>query len=131
HAETRGALLQQVAVPPVGLLGGAEAGVLAHGPQPAPVHGGIHTPGEGVLPREAVPFLDASCVVSGVQWLDVDPSAGGEGLAPLAALAAEGLVDLLPPPPVVATGPVDVAHAYSPNQPRTRMASATRRTATM
>ena len=33
----------------VGGLGRAEAGVLAHGPQPAPVHGGLHAAGEGEL----------------------------------------------------------------------------------
>ena len=36
----------------VGRLGRAEAGVLAHGPQPAPVHGGLHPAGEGELARE-------------------------------------------------------------------------------
>ena len=36
----------------VGRLGRAEAGVLAHGPQPAPVHGGLHPAGEGELARK-------------------------------------------------------------------------------
>ena len=39
HGEAGGSLLEQVAVAPVGLGGGAEARVLAHGPEPAPVAG--------------------------------------------------------------------------------------------
>ena len=43
-------LLQQISVAPVGFLGGGEAGVLAHGPEPAPVHGGLDPAGEGIFP---------------------------------------------------------------------------------
>ena len=43
--ESGGALRQQVAVALVAFLGGAEAGVLAHGPQPLAVHVFIDTPG--------------------------------------------------------------------------------------
>ncbi len=39
-------VVQQQAKPPVGLLGRAEPGVLAHGPQPAAVHRGLDAPRE-------------------------------------------------------------------------------------
>ena len=42
-------LLQQKAIPPVRLLGGTEAGILAHSPQPPTVHGGLHAAGVRVL----------------------------------------------------------------------------------
>ena len=45
------ALLEQVAEPAVGLLGGGEAGVLAHRPEAAPVHRRLDAPGERVLAR--------------------------------------------------------------------------------
>ena len=44
---------EQVLVPLVRLLGGAEAGVLAHGPEPAAIHGGLDTPGVGIATGEA------------------------------------------------------------------------------
>ena len=43
------ALLEQVAVPAVRLLGIRVSRVLAHGPEPAAVHGGLRASGEGVL----------------------------------------------------------------------------------
>ena len=55
HREAGLALLQQVAVALVGLLGGAEAGVLAHGPEAAAVHGRLHAAGEGMHARVAEP----------------------------------------------------------------------------
>jgi len=51
--ETGLALAQEVAIALVGFDGGAEAGVLAHGPQAAAVHGGIDAAGEGIFPGEA------------------------------------------------------------------------------
>ena len=44
-----GAVSQQILVAFVRLLGVAHAGVLAHGPQPAAIHGGLHAPGKGVV----------------------------------------------------------------------------------
>ena len=43
------ALRQQIAIAAVALFGGSEAGVLAHGPEPAAVHVRIDAAGEGVL----------------------------------------------------------------------------------
>ena len=42
----------------------AKPGVLAHGPQPPPVHGRIRAAGEGVLPRLSYP--------PGIGWIRVD-----------------------------------------------------------
>jgi len=44
-------LFEEIAVTPVGLFGGGEAGVLAHGPEPAAVHGGMDAAREGILAR--------------------------------------------------------------------------------
>ena len=44
--------LQQELVALVGVLGGAEAGELPHGPEPAPVHRGVDAAGVGELARE-------------------------------------------------------------------------------
>ena len=49
HRKPGDALRQQIAVAPVALLGGAEAGVLAHGPEPAAIHVRIDSAGVGVL----------------------------------------------------------------------------------
>ena len=51
--DARHAALEHVAEPAVRLLGGAEAGVLPHGPEPAPVHGGIDAARERILARLA------------------------------------------------------------------------------
>ena len=48
-----GALREQVAVAPVALFGGAEAGVLAHGPEPAAVHVAVDAARVGELARPA------------------------------------------------------------------------------
>jgi hypothetical protein len=45
------ALIEEVAVTPIGFLGGAEPRVLPEGPQPAPVPGGKVAPGERELAR--------------------------------------------------------------------------------
>ena len=84
HREAGLALLQQVAVAAVGLLGAGEAGVLAHGPEAAAVHGRLDAAGEGVLAGEAglvqVVTLD---VVGGVDALHGEAGARDEGLLAL------------------------------------------------
>jgi len=49
-AETRLALLQEVTVPLVALLGGGVAGVLAHGPEASPIHGRLNAANVRILP---------------------------------------------------------------------------------
>ena len=44
--------LEQELVALVGVLGGAEAGELAHGPEPAAVHRGVDAAGERELARQ-------------------------------------------------------------------------------
>jgi hypothetical protein len=51
--QSRLALLDQVLEALVGVLARPEAGDLAHGPQPAAVHGGIGAAGEGIAPGQA------------------------------------------------------------------------------
>src|SRR3970282_480168 len=46
-------LAEQVAVALVGFFGGTEAGVLAHRPEPAAIHGRLDTPGKRVFAAEA------------------------------------------------------------------------------
>jgi hypothetical protein len=53
NRETGLAPRQEELVPLVGVLGGAEAGKLAHGPEPASVHRLVNAAREGKLPREA------------------------------------------------------------------------------
>ena len=43
-------LREQVLVALIGFLGVAHAGVLAHGPEAAAIHGGLHAAGIGELP---------------------------------------------------------------------------------
>ena len=52
HAQPGLALAEQVLETLVGLSGRAIAGVLAHGPEAAAVHGRLHAAGEGVLAGE-------------------------------------------------------------------------------
>ena len=47
--EPGGAVGQQIFVALVGFLGVAHAGVLAHGPEPSAVHGGLHAAGERIF----------------------------------------------------------------------------------
>ena len=47
------AMVQQVLVAGVGLLGRAKSGEHAHRPQPAPVHRGVHTPGARIFAGKA------------------------------------------------------------------------------
>src|SRR5438128_2431558 len=51
HGQPRLARREEIAEAAVRFLGGAEAGVLAHRPELAAVHGGVHATREGKLPR--------------------------------------------------------------------------------
>ncbi len=79
------ALLEEVAEAPVGLLGGREAGVLAHRPEPAAVHRRLDATGERVLPGppEVAILVEAGRVGRGVEVADDDPRRGLERVAPL------------------------------------------------
>ena len=91
------ALLEEVAEAPVRLLGGREAGVLAHRPEPAPVHRRLDAAGERVLagPAEVAVLVEAGRVGRRVQVADDDPRRGLERLAALGGaperLGADGL----------------------------------------
>src|SRR6185503_9958627 len=49
YRQPGGSLRKQIAVAAVALLGGAEAGILPHGPEAAPVHVRVNAAGEGEL----------------------------------------------------------------------------------
>jgi hypothetical protein len=85
HREARLALLEQVPEPAVRLLGGGEAGVLAHRPEPAPVHRRLDPAREGHLTRVAEVSLDVEArdVLGAVQVVDLDPGGGLERISPL------------------------------------------------
>ena len=85
--EARLALLQQVMVPPVGLLGGGVSRVLAHGPQPAPVHVGLDAAGVRVLAgvAQVLRVVVSWHILRGVDGLLLQARVGGEVLAPLGA----------------------------------------------
>ena len=51
HGQPGLAGFQEEMVALVGLLGGGETGILAHGPEAAAVGGGLHRPGVGILAR--------------------------------------------------------------------------------
>ena len=61
--EAGGAVGQQIFVALIGLFGVAHAGVLAHGPQPAAIHGGLHAAGVGIIAGVS----DFAFLVAGVQ----------------------------------------------------------------
>ena len=61
---------QGLAVEGVGFFGGGEAGVLADGPGPHRVHGGLRAPGVGSEARQGVGVGQALQVGRGVQGLD-------------------------------------------------------------
>src|SRR5690348_1718142 len=68
-------------VTPVGLARVAEAGVLAHGPQPAPVHRRLDAAGERVLARQAqLRSLVDRRLRGAVQIPELDPTGGLEPL---------------------------------------------------
>ena len=54
-------LLQQIAVPLVGLLRCGKAGILPHRPEAPAVHGGLDSAGKRILPGVAKPLLIAAC----------------------------------------------------------------------
>ena len=58
HREPGRAVLEQVAVAPVGVLGAGEAGVLAHRPEPVAVHALVDAAGERVGARLAEPLVE-------------------------------------------------------------------------
>ena len=66
---------EQCLEPSIGLLGGAEPGVLAHRPRPAAVHGGMRTTGERVLAGLTQAFLRVPSLEV------VRPVADGDGVA--------------------------------------------------
>ena len=74
------ALLEQVLEPLVGVLGGAEPGEHAHGPQPAAVAGGVDAAQERVLAGHVGLARLALAVVRRVGALDGDAGHGGETL---------------------------------------------------
>ena len=86
------AVLQQVAVALVGLLRIAEAGVLAHSPEPAAVHGGLDAAGVRVLAREPEPLqiTPAVYILAGVNWVYWGPIRRLEGVVAFWA-ALDGL----------------------------------------
>ena len=66
------AVVEQVVEALVGLLDGAEAGELAHRPQPPPVHRGVGAAGEGIGAGLADPLLGVALEVGlGVERLDL------------------------------------------------------------
>src|SRR4051794_36243041 len=75
HVERRAqaglAVVEQVAEALVRLLGGAEAGELAHRPQAAPVHARVHAAGEGI-PAGKADLVAVGQVGLGVEGLDRD-----------------------------------------------------------
>ena len=92
HGEAGLALLKQVLVAAVCLLGGGETGVLAHGPQTATVHGGLHATSEGELGGVAdLAGEFRVCNVAGVvQRIDFNFGCGFESLLPLLLRATAG-----------------------------------------
>src|SRR5690606_21257637 len=103
HAQAGLPALEQVVVARVALLGAAEARVLAHGPEAAAVHGGLHAAGEGVLPGEPQPPQQLVGVLRAllrrVDRRQGDAARGGEGLlalsGPLQRLGPGGLIPAL------------------------------------
>ena len=94
HVERRGqpglAVVEQVAEALVRLLGGAEAGELAHRPQPAAVHRRVDAARERKLAREA-DLLGVGQIVRGVEGLDRLAGVGGEERVALGVLAKRSL----------------------------------------
>jgi hypothetical protein len=75
YGEAGLAVREKVLEAGVGLLGGAEARVLAHGPRPAAVHARVDTAGEGVLARfpELLGVVEVlSQVLGPIDWFDLD-----------------------------------------------------------
>ena len=99
HGEAGLSLLKQVLVAAVGLLGGGETGVLAHGPESATVHGGLDAAGEGKARGVAnlAGVLRACNIALVIERLDLDFRGGLESLLPLLVAGDGGAVDLFQP----------------------------------
>src|SRR6267378_3357554 len=92
HANLRGqiegdgktglALAQEVAVALVGFGGGAEAGVLAHGPEAAAVHGGVDAASKGIFTgiTEGVIGVPAGKILFRVETIDGQAGESGKML---------------------------------------------------
>src|SRR3954454_18261909 len=78
RAETGLAVVEQVAEALVGLLGGAEAGELAHRPQPAPVHAGVYAARERIAAGQT-DLVAVGEVGLGIERLDRHARERGEG----------------------------------------------------
>ena len=77
HRKPGGAVGQQIVVALVGLFGVAHAGVLAHGPQPSAIHGGLNAAGVGKFAGKADLLLATLALFSRrVQRLNFDAGAG-------------------------------------------------------
>jgi len=74
------ALIQQVAVAFVGLLGGPKTGVLTHGPIAAAIHGRLYPTGVGKHPRigEIPVVIHPGHIQRGIEPLDGSAGNGGE-----------------------------------------------------
>src|SRR4029077_6436957 len=72
------AVLKQELVAPVGILGGPEPRELAHGPQPAAVHGVVDAAGERIAPRrpELPRGVEVREIVGCVDRLPLDTAHG-------------------------------------------------------
>ena len=94
HVEIGGksglALLDQILEPLVGIGAGPVARNLAHGPAPAPIHGGIGAPGKGVPSGQTdVLQRDILNIQGRVDPLDRKSAQGGELLLPLGLAGQE------------------------------------------
>src|SRR5260221_10811810 len=82
---------KEVAIAAIGLLGVAEAGVLAHRPKASAIHRRLHAARERILARKAevVDEIESVEVLRIVFALDLDTGVGPKAIAPLRA-AFEG-----------------------------------------
>jgi hypothetical protein len=86
------ALVEQVMEALVGLLDGAEAGELAHRPEPSPIHRGVGPPGEGIGAGVADLLLGIALLIRlGVEGLDLLPGDRRELSVPFEALVVGNL----------------------------------------
>ncbi len=81
HREAGGAVLDQVAVALVGVLGAGEAGVLAHRPEAVAVHALVDPAGERIVAGLAEALVEPGCDVALlVEAVDLDPRVGEHAL---------------------------------------------------
>ena len=73
-------MLEEVFEAAVSILGRPEAGELPHGPEPAPIHGGIDATRVGKLSRMAQILLKRPVlqIVARIDAIDVESREGGE-----------------------------------------------------